>query len=583
MTEFIEFGSMEAADRAREEHAEYRCPIDDDKRQKTVAFVSDTPESVLQRIEAEAVEGLSESGQRSNTVPLGEGERSRISDLGGFDGPPTVFHWRSAKGTFAREGIADQFHDAMGSLADYDDPIEGAEEYVREYQRRGSSGGKRDVGEEDIRSRQREQRAATREQEEGCDHARDVCRNGDPQACEFLEEACGFDPDEVDDILGANDDDPANAPPDEITGKAAGALSRSWQGYKGAIAELGDALDAAREAWKNADAAAEAINGIRENHSQDAMHFDALEVANADLLDFTRMAAADCHECHADHSDHDHAVTSDDVEDLRKFVGDGAPDTPVGTPDETDESLAEVSDEQLAERAPKRPEPAGMDTDPKGPAAPIDTSPNHDPAGYPDTPQSVYLRDTPVAPSDVQRTEPGANAIYGRDDQRDQRRHRERLDAVAAADATADETTPDGSEQFAAEQQGTLGVGVDAEETAEEKQVTLGGANVDDSPGALPADWRREGDEFRAGPYRVRIDGTGSRYKVRLIAPDHRFDVATGLRTYEEAATVAEGFAERVPPDKVSFHSNDAQVPEAAAAAKADVATDSGGLGEFTT
>ncbi|TKX78995.1 hypothetical protein EXE53_18200, partial [Halorubrum sp. SD626R] len=284
MSEFIEFGSMEAADRAREQHAEYRCPIDDDRRQKTVAFVSDTPESLLQRIEAEATEDRATAEQRSNTAELTDRERSKISDLDGFDRTTTSFSWASAKGVFTREGLGDQFRDAIGYLTDYDDPAEGAEQYVREYQTGGSGGGSRDVGEEDITGRQREANAAAREQEEGCDHARDVCEHGDPGACEFLTEACGYDPDEVDQLLGT-DDDPADAPADEITGEAAGALSRSWSGYKGAIAEMGEALDRVADAWQNATDAAEAINGIRGQHGQDAMHFDALEAANADLLD----------------------------------------------------------------------------------------------------------------------------------------------------------------------------------------------------------------------------------------------------------------------------------------------------------
>jgi len=582
MSERIEFGSMEAADRARNQYEEYRCPIDDDRRQKTVAFVSDTPESLLQRIEAEATEGRATATQRSNTAELTDRERDKIGDLDGFDRTTTTMSWASAKGVFTREGLGDQFRDAIGALTDYDDPAEGAEQYVATYQERGQGGGSRDVGEEDITRRQRESRAAAREQEEGCNHARDVCRNGDPQACEFLEEACGFDEEEVDEILGA-DDDPADAPADEITGKAAGALSKSWAGYKGAIAEMGDALDQFKTAWENATDAAEAINGIRDRHGQDAMHFDALEVANADLLDLVRKAAADCEECHADHSDHDHAVTSGDRETLGEFVADGAASTPVGTADSTDAAIAEQSDRptdaELAERAPERPDPAGMDTDPEGPAAPIDTSPNHPPEGYPDTPRSEMLRDTALAPSDFDPTI-GRERPEG---ERAQRRHRERLDAVAATDATADGDTPDGSEQFANEQQGTLGSGVEADQVAEEKQVTLGGADASNSPGALPAAWSREGSTWVAGPYRVQLDThDGAKWSVRLYGDDHRFDVANGVRSAEQAEAIAEGFTDRVAPDEVSFHSAESQVPEAAAAAKADAAPDSGGLAEFS-
>ncbi|TKX86198.1 hypothetical protein EXE43_09520 [Halorubrum sp. SS5] len=580
MSEFIEFGSMAAADRIREQYEEHLCPIDDDKRKKTVAFTSDTPEALLQRIEAEATEDRAEGNQRSNTAELTDRERDKIGDLDGFDRTTTTMSWASAKGVFSREGLGDQFRDAIGYLTDYDDPAEGAEQYVREYQSGGQGGGSRDVGEEDITARQRDANAASREQAEGCDHARDVCRHGDPQACEFLTDACGFGEDEVDEILGS-EDDPAEAEPDEIEGKAAGALSRSWSGYRGAIAELGEALDQVRESWENATAAAEAINGIRSQHGQEPLHYDALEVANADLLDLVRHAAADCEECHADHSDHDHAVTEDDRETLGEYVENGAASTPVGTSENTDAAIAEQGDRptdaELAERAPERPDPAGMDTDPKGPAAPIDSTPNRSPDTVPDAPRSEMLRDTALAPSDF-------NEYIGRsrpEGQRAQERHRERLDAVAAADATADGDTPDGLEQFAAETQGTLGTGVDAEQAAEEKQVTLGGADATESNRALPSTWRREGSAWVAGPLRIQIDSSGSRWAVRLYGPDHRFDVATGLRSPEQAEAIAEGFAERVAPDAVSFHSNDSTVPEAAAAAKADAAPDSGGLNEF--
>ena len=582
MSELVEFGSMEAADRAREQHAEHVCPIDDDKRRKTVAFVSDTPEPLLQRIEAEATEDRAEGNQRSNTAELTDRERDKIGDLDGFDRTTTTMSWASAKGVFEREGLGDQFRDAIGYLTDYEDPAEGAEQYVREYQEGGSGGGSRDVGEEDITARQRDANAAAREQEEGCDHARDVCEHGDPQACEFLTDACGYDEDEVDEILGA-EDDPADAPPDEIEGKAAGALSRSWGGYRGAIAELGDALDQVEEAWANATDAAEAINGIRARHGQDAMHFDALEVANADLLDLVRHAAADCEECHADHADHEHAVTEGDRETLGEFVESGAASTPVGTSANTDAAIAEQSDRptdaELAERAPDRPEPAGMDTDPEGPAALMEESPKRLPETVPAVPRAEMLRDTALAPSDfdpsIGRTRP--------EGQRAQERHRERLDAVAGADATADGDTPDGSQQFASEQQGTLGTGVEAEQAAEEKQVTLGGTDATESNRALPSTWRREGSAWVAGPYRIQLDShDGTKWSVRLYGPDHRFDVATGVRSADQAEQIAEGFADRVAPDEVSFHNADDQVPEAAAAAKADAAPDSGGLTKFS-
>ncbi|MCU4716993.1 hypothetical protein [Halapricum hydrolyticum] len=53
MSPTVEFGSKDAADAAREQWGEHLCP-DDDRRLKTVAFVEDVPDRVIERAELEA-------------------------------------------------------------------------------------------------------------------------------------------------------------------------------------------------------------------------------------------------------------------------------------------------------------------------------------------------------------------------------------------------------------------------------------------------------------------------------------------------------------------------------------------------
>jgi hypothetical protein len=348
----IEFGSRPAANRIRDRFEEHICPIDDDRREKTVFFVGDAPESVIEQAEAEAAEDRAAADARSNTESLTEAERDRIKDADGFDMSTTTANWRSAKGVFAREGLTDQFRDAIGNLSDYDDPIEGAEEYTERYQRTGQGGGGRDAGEEDQRRRRKEERAAQRVQKEGCNHAEGGCKNGDPEACEFLQEVCGFSEEEVADILPSISTDgglKSGMPDaDELTGQQAGAVNRAMGGYSGAVTSIETAIQTLREEWNHAQQAARAVNSVRESVGYEAQHFDRLEELQAEVLDFTRTMAADCSECHADHSDHQHDVTDGDREDVREAVVEGADATPVGTSDETDaaDEVIETDDQR---------------------------------------------------------------------------------------------------------------------------------------------------------------------------------------------------------------------------------------------
>jgi hypothetical protein len=300
----VEFGSLDAANQARDDWSEFVCPVDDDQRLTAVAFVSDTPEDVLEAIRIEAQDARTEQRQTSRSVELTEDERERISDLGGFDQRTTTLSWASAKGVFGREGLGDQFHDAMGALTDYDDPAEGAEEWIRNQREAdatrgtaGVSGGRRDAGDVDQKRQRKAGAAAAKARGEGCQQAHDYCSGGDEDACKHLREVCGYEEDEVREILASRDDRHEGEsdqrelvvvggaggefPSMEVSPQEAGALRQSWQGYKGAVSALAEAVEAVQEHAVDARQALAAINAIRGNNGQDDLHGDRLH----DLLE----------------------------------------------------------------------------------------------------------------------------------------------------------------------------------------------------------------------------------------------------------------------------------------------------------
>lgn len=263
MSTDVEFGAKADADAIRDRFSEHLCS-DDDKRLKTVTFSSDTPEGVLDRARNEALDSRGERS-RSHSTSLTPDEREKISELGGFDRTTTTASWASAKGVFAREGVTDQFDAALGSLTDYDDPAEGAEEWVARARRddaqlgtKSVSGGARDVGEEDLQAEQQAADQARQAMSEECDHAEDHCRHGDPEACEYLSEVCGLSNSQVDRILEAEDVDEEG----QFAGEVYGALSKLWDQYRVGLAD--------------AKQAAAGINTIRQEHGQDPMAFEEL-------------------------------------------------------------------------------------------------------------------------------------------------------------------------------------------------------------------------------------------------------------------------------------------------------------------
>jgi len=225
-----------------------------------VALVSDTPEHVLDRAHVEAASGRSERAEGAGQVELTDAEKDR---LGPFTGDNSYRKAAAAKGIFRDAGVDDwtSHYDETLTVDEHRDLAKRAA--------RDGGGGRRLDAEDSADDRLGRAEAAMGEE---CDHARDHCQHGDPDACEFLSEACGYDEDEVADILDDDDGDQ-----EEIEGETAGALGRAWQGYKAAIAQLTRELDDALEAKRNAEQAAAAINAIRAEHGQEPIELERLE------------------------------------------------------------------------------------------------------------------------------------------------------------------------------------------------------------------------------------------------------------------------------------------------------------------
>jgi hypothetical protein len=288
VSEKVRFGSKSAADAVRDRHEKHLCS-DDDRRLKMVEFASTTPEAVIEEAEVEAADSRQDADpETAGQVPLTESERSDID----FTGEANVPHARSVKGIAASKGVSDwsAYYDASLTVDEHREVMERASK---------EGGGRRREDQTDATEKAGE--AAKVVKSEECDHARGHCANGEPEACEFLTERCDYSQDRVEEILGmadtrdqdADDTDQTDLvtvgggeyPEMEVTEQVAGALSRSWQGYKGGVNNLDDALDTIREAVRDARTASRAINAIREGHGQEAIHFNRLHDLLASLDD----------------------------------------------------------------------------------------------------------------------------------------------------------------------------------------------------------------------------------------------------------------------------------------------------------
>lgn len=276
----IKFGTKTTADAIRDE-LEDHLSTTDDRRLKEVVFSSDAPDYVIDQARQQALDSRAEQEEGTGQAPLTEHERGQIDFS---EARASVPHARSVKGIAASEGVSDW-------LAHYD-PTLTVDEHRDVMERAGREGGGR--RREDTESAtEKAGRAARRTQDEGCDHARGHCENGDPEACEFLTQTCGYSKDEVSQLLDETTTETTTEqqelvtvggggfPEMEVSPGTAGALSRSWQGYRGAVSRLETELADVREAVINARQAMQAINSIRDRHGQDPLHPNRLH----DLLE----------------------------------------------------------------------------------------------------------------------------------------------------------------------------------------------------------------------------------------------------------------------------------------------------------
>jgi len=245
VSENYEFGSKDAADAFRDEYADYVCPIDDDKRLKTVAVVSDAPDWLHDRASVGAGAGRAEHGGPGQ-VELTKTEKNR---LGPFTGSNNILKARSAKAIFLDHGVDD--------WTSYYDPDLTVDEHRELAERAREEGGGRRLDAEDDAADHLDRAEAAMGEE--CEHARDHCEHGDPDACEFLHDACGMSDDEVAAILDDQEGDPAKG---DLPGPVYGALKRLWTQYNAGLS--------------NAKQAAGGINEIRVQYGQDAMAFEEL-------------------------------------------------------------------------------------------------------------------------------------------------------------------------------------------------------------------------------------------------------------------------------------------------------------------
>lgn len=275
----IEFESKARADRVREDHAEYLCS-DDDRRLKTVTLASDTPAGIIDQLEAAAISDEAAAEQPAlEAVPLTEQEKR---DLDFSRDGVNVFKARYLKGLGQEYGVDPFQHVDLAEI----DGVEDARPILERARQTGGidrgGGAQYDDAAAEREKRQRRQNAERHAAQE-CSSARKYCERGEEDACEFLMEACGLSREEAETILmgpeaieATGDTKQTNLvtvggdeyPEMEVTPAEAGALNRSWQGYKGAINDLEAQLAAVRESITQARRAFQAINSIRGNNDQ---------------------------------------------------------------------------------------------------------------------------------------------------------------------------------------------------------------------------------------------------------------------------------------------------------------------------
>ena len=289
----IEFGSRDGANSFRDDVDDEYLTSRYDRRHKTVELSDDAPDDVVERAEVKANRGTAERESGAGQVPLTDAEKDRIdfSKEGA-----NVMHARSVKALFNHRGL--------DSWVDHYDPTLEVDEHqsiIDRLKETGAAGGGARLDESAESQRERRAKQLEKAQGEQCEHARNACEEQHPEACEFLRESCGYTDEEIEEILGfvdhRDDVQPDSGEQQElvtvggdeyaemdVTPQQAGALKRSWRGYRGALGTLRDALDEVRDSVSHARRAMRAVNAIREANGRDPIEprdlnelLDALE------------------------------------------------------------------------------------------------------------------------------------------------------------------------------------------------------------------------------------------------------------------------------------------------------------------
>ena len=374
MSEAVEFGTKADADGYRQQLDKFVCPVDDDKRTRTVHFTSDIPDDLLDDVQSAAEAGKAEVEAAESTAGKRELTESEKRGLD-FTRDGVSYVKAKALANVADEYDVDAFEHVDVAEVDAADDARAIFERARRSGGTGRGGGTAQYDDEAAEREDRQQRQrGERQAGEACNHARGKCRSGESEACEYLQERCGLSEEEATTLLAereasgpeaetASESEPWIPPEkwDDLSGSERGAVSKAAGGYHGATDQMRASLATFTEAFEQAQAAAKALNGLRASVGEGPLHFDALEAANAALLDAVRHSARRCAECHADHGDADHSehaphdVTDGDREDLRAFIAAGGQATPVGNPDGISPARerAEHPDAAVADREPK--------------------------------------------------------------------------------------------------------------------------------------------------------------------------------------------------------------------------------------
>ena len=271
----VEFGTRADANAVRDDHADHLTGRFD-RRYSKVELDDDVPDDVEARIRGIAADGRADREGGAGHVELTDGEKRRV---GPFSGSNNYRKATAVKAAFLDAGIDDW-------EAHYDPELQADENTARiEEIRQQQTGADVSDGPTEQERLAKEANAAQRVDGEGCNHARDMCKHGNAEACEHLAEDCGADETEITSLL-----DFAEAVPyDRLDGEVKGALSRSWSGYKVSVKRLATLLEQVQAEFRHAERAAAAIDAIEEGVSDvNTERYRALEGHHRTLLDLFR-------------------------------------------------------------------------------------------------------------------------------------------------------------------------------------------------------------------------------------------------------------------------------------------------------